>query len=299
MNELWKEIGTATWVANTGIPTLLTVAAIIFAYLFMRRQLRHDRELSLAARRVDAVIAAAGVLDDAVERLDSHGSRTCIDSDWWDRAEWPDHSDCQEALRRLHDEFYRVARKKGRSTSAARLTRQNHELLAARIETISNEWWALTRLQKAQPPADFNREEWRKAVFAVKTIHLSRRARPLSALVSRLHEWDGNDLLVYPLHPTTDHSTVIDSFAAYASEHLSADCESISSAIARYVGWNEQEDRVVGEEVEVRRISLQFVRTPSGTVLVNPGRIARWINAIHVRRTSLIKSERRPVTPPK
>jgi hypothetical protein len=62
MTSLWNEIASTPWVANTGIPLLLTIAALLFGFWSVRRQLEHDRELMTAQNRSGAARALGTVI---------------------------------------------------------------------------------------------------------------------------------------------------------------------------------------------------------------------------------------------
>lgn len=67
MRSLWHELTAASWVANTGIPLLLTLAALVFGFWSVRRQLQHDRllmtaeNLARAARTLGATVLRAAM----------------------------------------------------------------------------------------------------------------------------------------------------------------------------------------------------------------------------------------------
>jgi hypothetical protein len=54
MTSLWRELASASWLANTGIPLFLTVGAIMAGFWTMRRQMQHDRMLLIAQNRAQA-----------------------------------------------------------------------------------------------------------------------------------------------------------------------------------------------------------------------------------------------------
>jgi len=54
MTSLWDELATASWIANTGIPLFLTIAAILTGFWTVRRQMNHDRQLLTAQNRAQA-----------------------------------------------------------------------------------------------------------------------------------------------------------------------------------------------------------------------------------------------------
>jgi hypothetical protein len=86
MQSLWNEVATAHWVAEVGLPLLATLIALGLSVLFLRRQLRHDRELATAERRVAAASALGQALVAEVDRFESEKG----DSPFWRQKEWPD-----------------------------------------------------------------------------------------------------------------------------------------------------------------------------------------------------------------
>jgi hypothetical protein len=70
MTSLWHELATASRVANTGIPLLLTIAALLLGFWSLRRQLRHDRQLLTAQNRAQAARSLGAALLEEARRPD-------------------------------------------------------------------------------------------------------------------------------------------------------------------------------------------------------------------------------------
>ncbi|MER5837453.1 hypothetical protein ABT116_43560, partial [Streptomyces sp. NPDC002130] len=45
MKNFWSQIWNAEWIADTGLPLLLSLIALYVAYRFLKAQFKHDRNL--------------------------------------------------------------------------------------------------------------------------------------------------------------------------------------------------------------------------------------------------------------
>lgn len=69
MDELWREISTAKWVAEVGIPLTVAVLAVFGAFAALGRQLRHDRETLQAQRRSEIARTFANDVSQAIDGI--------------------------------------------------------------------------------------------------------------------------------------------------------------------------------------------------------------------------------------
>lgn len=69
--NLFRIIFTATWFANVGIPTIVALSAILAAYLVLKKQISHDKDLVENERRRAKALTYAVSLRQAAQTLNS------------------------------------------------------------------------------------------------------------------------------------------------------------------------------------------------------------------------------------
>ena len=81
------------WLANTGLPLLVTLVGLVAAAIFLRTQLKSDRNLRTADRRQQAGLVLGFALSTAVERFELPASDS-----FWTHNRWPDHEELEKAI---------------------------------------------------------------------------------------------------------------------------------------------------------------------------------------------------------
>ncbi|HVF06601.1 MAG TPA: hypothetical protein VNA20_17320 [Frankiaceae bacterium] len=94
-DSFWDIVGSAEWAATVGLPLGVTLGSIGAAYVLVRRQIRHDRELAAAQRRADA----ASRLGAALIALHDQFESTAFDDEWWRMPGWSGWSALYDAVR--------------------------------------------------------------------------------------------------------------------------------------------------------------------------------------------------------
>ena len=84
--SLWRQFANADWVADVGVPLVAALSAIALSYLLVRRQLRQDRDLWRAERRIEAARSLGRALLEEAERPDQEDA----DAPFWSSEAWPD-----------------------------------------------------------------------------------------------------------------------------------------------------------------------------------------------------------------
>ena len=98
MRSVWDEIANPKWIANVGLPLIVTLAAILIAYLILKAQQKHDLEIMRAERRIAAAQAYGLVIVEVIKDIDSRD----YDSDWWCHARWPGYETIRNARGTAH-----------------------------------------------------------------------------------------------------------------------------------------------------------------------------------------------------
>lgn len=82
--SLLREVGTAEWVANVGLPLLVAVVSLIIAARLISKQLGQDRELARAGWRAQVARQLGSELRAVVRELESKNMSDL----WWSQPEW-------------------------------------------------------------------------------------------------------------------------------------------------------------------------------------------------------------------
>ncbi|WP_133055994.1 MULTISPECIES: hypothetical protein [Mycolicibacter] len=90
-----KILKTAEWFANTGIPLMATLVGLMVAFLFLRQQLRSDRELRRADHRRDA----AGELGEVLIKSGTQLAKSQPFDAFWLSAHWPQYEVINDVIR--------------------------------------------------------------------------------------------------------------------------------------------------------------------------------------------------------
>jgi hypothetical protein len=93
-NSLWHELTNAEWVADVGLPLVVALTALLFAYRSLRAQIASDRELSRAEYRA----ATARVLGASLNRLVRVFESSPPRDPWWSKAQWDGFGDVCDAI---------------------------------------------------------------------------------------------------------------------------------------------------------------------------------------------------------
>ena len=153
------------WLANTGLPLLVTLIGLGAAYTFLRRQLKSDLNLRTADRLQQAASALGFALYTAVEHFELPAS-----DPFWKHNRWPDHEEVEKAV------------------LEARLSLAGKELpeLARLVADVDAVWMAcMFGAIRAEPPPD--------TAFHRHAVQVSLRPflKPLSEYSTALRMWDG------------------------------------------------------------------------------------------------------------
>jgi hypothetical protein len=156
---------TPEWVANTGLPLLVTLLGLLAAYTFLRRQLRSDRALRRADRRQEAALKLGAEIAEALARFQSDAR-----DPFWQQMNWVDGRPLTqaraEALLSLDD------------TSLPELTSLIHDMECAWTACV-----VAARRQNPTPDLALHRH-------AVQGVTMPYREAMLSQSIS-MRMWDG------------------------------------------------------------------------------------------------------------
>lgn len=185
LEKLWSSIITPEWMANTGLPLLVTLLGLVVGYIFLRRQLKNDHVLRTADRWQNATLTLGTTIAHVLERFELPAT----DSFWANYA-WPDR---EKLMRARADALLLLA--------PAELTE-----LSKLIHDVESAWSAcLISAGRRNPPPD-------------KALHrnaVKRTLQPyLEALKKQsemLRSWEGlGPVPGEELDPAVSHIPVVD-----------------------------------------------------------------------------------------
>jgi hypothetical protein len=95
MVSFWREMASASWLAGTGVPLLVTVVAIVIGFWLVRRQLGNDHRLMVAQGRAQAARALAAT----IRRCTEPATFAALDDlAYWRRGRLPGGADLKAAI---------------------------------------------------------------------------------------------------------------------------------------------------------------------------------------------------------
>jgi hypothetical protein len=92
LEKLWSSIIAPEWMANTGVPLLVTLLGLFVGYMFLRRQLKSDHVLRTADRWQNASLTLGTTIAQALERFELPAS-----DPFWAESSWPDKGNLMRA----------------------------------------------------------------------------------------------------------------------------------------------------------------------------------------------------------
>ena len=96
-NDLESALRQPEWLASVGIPLALTLVGLAVAYMLVKRQINHDRDLRDADRAASAVNESGR----EILRILRHGETNWPDDPYWSEESWPGSIPLYEAHTRV------------------------------------------------------------------------------------------------------------------------------------------------------------------------------------------------------
>ncbi len=173
LEALWSELSTAKWVAGTGLPLAVTLISIAIAFLLVRAQIRHDRDLIDEQR--DASLA--GQLGWALREVAEYSDEIDTDAATTTERSWHPARPVFDATRQA---------------SVAGLSDPNGAMKLAQDLGRDMFWrWRTAQRHVADAPSEEVRQE--RANYLVTVVHTPQQL--LLKLSERIIQWNGHGAL--------------------------------------------------------------------------------------------------------